>query len=142
MANRQQRRHPGKPQGMTYAQQLAQKKKQDEMWTELAKDTMLEVKSQIEVQRAMWLWVMAMNDAFGIGPDRFKQFADCVDRRAEWFETMKKDGDEEYASEKLRLEAEKVTGIDIQYLYEAEFRAAEARMREEDICDQNHSGGH
>lgn len=37
---------------------------------------------------------------------------------------MKQAVDEDYANEKLRLKAEKVTGMAIRYLYEAEAREA------------------
>ena len=38
---------------------------------------------------------------------------------------MKEEVDEEYANEKLRLKAERVTGMQIQYLYEQEAREAQ-----------------
>ena len=71
-----------------------------------------------------------MNDAFGIGPDRFQKFADCLQDRSEWYEEMVKGADEVYANEKLRKEAERCSGVKIEYLYEAEFREAEKRLRE------------
>ena len=37
---------------------------------------------------------------------------------------MKQAVDEDYANEKLRLKAERVTGMEIRYLYEAEAREA------------------
>lgn len=131
MANRQQRRHPGKPQGMTYAQQLARQRRLQEACEQAAKDTMVQVKSDIHTQRAMWLMCVSMNDAFGIGPERFNKFADCLQKRSDWYEEMRDTVDEEYANEKLRLAAQQCSGVKIDYLYEAEFRAAEARVREE-----------
>lgn len=71
--NRQKRRKPGKPQGMTYADQLARKRQIKEAVQQAAKDTAVQVKADIHTQRAMWLMCVAMNDAFGIGPERFKK---------------------------------------------------------------------
>ena len=116
---------------MTYADQLARQRRIKEACEQAAKDTMVQVKSDIHTQRAMWLMCVAMNDAFQIGPERFKKFAECLQARTEWYEALERGADEEYANEKLRREAERCSGTKIEYLYEAEFRAAEEKMREE-----------
>ena len=61
-------------------------------------------------------------DAYGFGPERMKKFFVALQDNAEEYERMKQAVDEDYANEKLRLKAEKVTGMEIRYLYEAEAR--------------------
>ena len=99
MGNRHQRRHPGKPQGASYADVLAHQRRLKEACQQAANDTMVQLKSDIHTQRAMWLMCVAMNDAFGIGPERFKQFASCLQKRSDWYEEMRDTVDEEYANE-------------------------------------------
>lgn len=89
---------------------------------EATADAAVQVKADIHTQRAMWLMCVAMNDAFGIGPERFKQFAACLQDRSDWYEDLKNGADEEYANEKLRQEASRCSGTEIEYLYEAEMR--------------------
>lgn len=125
--NRQQRRHSGKPRGMSYADELARKRMLREAAHAAANDTMVQLKSDIHVQRVMWLMCVAMNDAFGIGAERFQRFADELQKRSEWYEQMVKGADEECANEKLRQEAERISGIKIEYLYEAEMREAQRK---------------
>lgn len=125
--NRQQRRRHGKSNGMSYADQLAMKRTRIEATRAAANDAMVQIKADIHVQRVMWLMCVAMNDAFGIGPERFERFADKLQERSEWYEQMVKGADEEYANEKLRQEAQRISGIKIEYLYEAEMREAQRK---------------
>lgn len=127
MNRQQRRRNKGKPQGMSYADQLAMKRVRVEATHQAAQSAMVQIQSDIRVQRAMWLMCVAMNDAFGIGPERFQKFADCLQKRTEWFEGMAIDTDEEYANEKLRQEASRCSGVEIEYLYEAEMLAAKKK---------------
>ncbi len=53
---------------------------------------------------------------------RIKKFFVALQDNSEEFERMKNEVDEDYANEKLRLKAERVTGMEIKYLYEAEAR--------------------
>ena len=129
--NRQHRRHAGKPRGMTYADQLAQKQRLRQACEQAAKDTTVMVQTDIRVQKAMWLMCVAMNDAFGIGPARFAKFAEALQARTEWYEKNAAETDEEYANEKLRQEAERCSGMKIEYLYEAELRAAQKKHEQE-----------
>lgn len=135
MANRKQRRHNGKqhgrPQGMSYADELARKRQLREACQKAANDTTVQVQSDIRTQRAMWLMCVTMNDAFGIGPERFQKFAQCLQEWSEWFEELVRGGDEEYANEKLRLEAQRCSGMHIEYLYEAELLAAQKEREQE-----------
>ena len=135
MGNRQQRRHRGKPHGMSYADQLARQRMLKEAAQQAANDTMVQLKADTHTQRAMWLMCVAMNDAFGIGPDRFKKFAECLQDRSDWYEKHKKETDEDFANEKLRKEAERCSGMKIDYLYEAEIRAAQEKYKDEPVTN-------
>ena len=123
--------HKGKPQGMTYAQQLAAQRHREAMLEAAAKDTMIKVQSDIRCQRQLWLCCVAMNDAFGIGAERFQKFAEALQNRTDWWVQMSEDTDEEYANEKLRQEASRISGMEIKYLYEHEMLAAERQAIEE-----------
>lgn len=65
----------------------------------------------------------------GLGPERFKRFAEVLTDLSEDYEKMDRENGPEYANEKLRLRAEQITGMTIEYLYEHEI--AEARRRNE-----------
>jgi hypothetical protein len=116
--NRKQRRHPGKAQGLSYADRLSRQRAVELAAREATMSTAVQIKADIQAQRMLWLACVAMNDAFGIGAERFRRFSECLDERTEWYSTMAKETDEEYANEKLRQEAERCSGIEIKYLYE------------------------
>ena len=116
---------------MSYADVLARKRQLWDACQQAANDTMVQVQSDIHTQRAMWLMCVAMNDALGIGPERFQRFAQCLQERAAWYEELVRGGDEDYASEKLRLEAQRCSGVNIEYLYEAEMLAAQKKYEQE-----------
>ena len=121
--NRKMRRQ-GKPQGASYADVLARKKYQMEMCEKAAYDTTLQIQSEIRTQRALWMSVVAMNRAFGIGPKRFLKYAKELMEVTEWYQEMLDNTDEVYANEKLRREAQKCSGTDIEPLYDAEMYEA------------------
>lgn len=124
MANRKQRRHPAKPQGFTFADQLQRQRMIKELAGNVAKDKMVKVQTEIQVQQQMWLSFLALNDVFGFGADRIEKFAEGVKERSEWYMELVKGGDEEYADEKLRQEAERVLQTKVKYAYEDEREAA------------------
>ena len=127
--NRKMRRQ-GKPQGASYADVLARKKFQREICEKAAYDTTLQIQSEIRTQRALWMSVVAMNIAFGIGPKRFLKDAKELMEVTEWYQEMLDNTDEVYANEKLRREACKVSGTDIEPLYDAEMQEAMERWNE------------
>lgn len=129
MANRKMRRQ-GKPQGASYADVLARKKLQQEAVKAAVNDTTLEIKSEIRTQRALWLSVVAMNRAFGICPKRFMEYAKELMAVTEWYQEMLDNTDEVYANEKLRREACKVSGTDIEPLYDKEMFEALQRWND------------
>ena len=129
MANRKMRRQ-GKPQGASYADVLARKKFQREICEKAAYDTTLQIQSEIRTQRALWMSVVAMNRAFGIGPKRFMEYAKKLMEVTEWYQEMLDNTDEVYANEKLRREAQKCSGTEIEPLYDKEMQEAMERWNE------------
>lgn len=129
--NRHARRHPGKPQGMNYADILARKRQVRDSVDKMAHDTTVKLEADTHTQRAMWLMVVSINDAFGIGPKRMQKFFECLQARSDWVEKLTREGDEVYSYEKLRQAASLVTGMDIEYLYEKDALAAELKHAKE-----------
>lgn len=97
------KKHSGKPRGMNYADMLARKRMIREAVQEAADDATVQLRADMATQKALWLAVCSVADAYGFGPER-----------------IKKEVDTDYAYEKLRLKAERVTGMKIEYLYEHE----------------------
>lgn len=110
--------------GVPLAAKLARDRMIREAMQEAAHDATVQVQSEICTQRALWLAVASIADAYGFGPERMKKFFVALQDNTEEYERMKQAVDEDYANEKLRLKAEKVTGMAIRYLYEAEAREA------------------
>lgn len=121
-----------KPNGMTYAQVLAKQAFVRKAVEKAAADTTVQLQSDIHTQRAMWLMVISIADAFGIGPARMQRdFFPAFQRNTEELIRMEEEVDVDYAYEKLRQRAEEVAGMKIEYLYEheiADARAAHERM--------------
>lgn len=111
--------------GIPLAAKIARERRMREAVQEAAHNAAVQVESDIRTQRALWLSVASIADAYGFGPERIKKFFVALQDNAEEFARMKAEADEDYANEKLRLKAERVTGMQIQYLYEQEARAAE-----------------
>lgn len=74
--------------------------------------------------------VIAMNRAFGIGPKRFMEYAKKLMEVTEWYQEMLDNVDEVYANEKLRREAQKCSGTEIEPLYDKEMQEAMERWNE------------
>ena len=129
MMNRKMRRH-GKRQGESYAEMLARKKHTMEACEKAAYDTTLNIQSEIRTQRALWMSVIAMNRAFGIGPKRFLEYAKELMAVTDWYQEMLDNTDEVYANEKLRREAQKCSGTEIEPLYDKEMQEAMERWNE------------
>lgn len=118
----------GRRKGRTYADKLAQEKRIREAKEQLAADVMVKVRSDMRTQIAQWLMVVTMNDVWGIGPLRFnRDYAPGLDKRIAWFNNMVKEGDLDYAKEKLRLEAQRVTGSPTAFAHDELLAAAKKR---------------
>lgn len=121
------KKHRGLPQGMTYAQKLAQEKRLQKAVEDAAVNETVRVRADIQSQQMLWLCVVSMARAFGLGPKRVSDFFSWLQIVSEWVEDMTKKHGRQYALDKLRQEAEKVTGIPIDYLYEKEILEAKAQ---------------
>ena len=117
------RRAPGRPAGMTLADELARKRMLREAIQNAAEDATVQVRADTATQRALWLAVCSIADAYGIGPERMPRFFVALQENTDELERMRAEVDEDYAYEKLRLKAEQVTGMPITYLYEYEAKA-------------------
>lgn len=133
MANSKKKKkhqHKPLPQGMTYAEKLAQERMVKEAVEKAAKDHTVKLQSDIRVQQAQWLQIVGFARGLHLGPTRVGYGLDGIAAASEWFIEMCEKHGKQYALEKLRQEAEKVTGIPIEYLYERDI--AEARKRNEE----------
>lgn len=132
MGRKERRAMQKKRPGETYADVLARKQMLKQAVRDAARDTSIQLEADIRTQRALWLSSVSVADAFGIGPKRMQLFFDALQANSEELERMRVENGEEYAYEKLREKAERVSGIKIQYLYEHEMREAE-KMHKEDL---------
>ena len=122
------RKKPGKPHGATYADILAEKKARMRAIDKAAEDGMVELRANAHTQRAMWLMVCSVADAYGFGPERMKLFLETLQRNAEELQRMIDDVDEDYAYEKMRRKAEQVTGEKLEYYIDVELKKSRERM--------------
>lgn len=121
----------GRPAGMTFADELAQKRMLREACEKAAHDTTTELRTNIQAQRYTWMVCLALNRAFGFGPTRFSRFLETLQDVSVEVQQMAEETDEEYAWEKIRQRAEAVSGRKITYLYEAEMKAAREKHEKE-----------
>lgn len=121
------KKHRGLPQGMTYAQKLAQEKRLQKAVEDAAVNETVRVRADIQSQQMLWLCVVSMAEAFGLGPKRVSDFFGSLQSVSEWVEDLEKKHGRQYAVDKLRQKAEQVSGIPIDYLYEKEILEAKAR---------------
>ena len=119
--------HRGLPKGMTYADKLAHDRMVRAAVQASANDARVKLETDIRCQRQLWLCCIAMNEAFGIGPERFKRFAEVLTDLSEEYDRIASKDGADYANEKMRQRAEQITGIKIEYLYEHEMVEAQRR---------------
>lgn len=125
--NRQQRRALARKKGpgMTYADQLSRQRAIRTGINLAARDATVQVEADTATQRAMWLMVCSIADAYGFGPKRDGAVLCGVAAEHRGLERMKAEDGDEYAYEKMRQKAERVTGTKIKYLYEPDWRKRE-----------------
>ena len=123
------KKHKGLPKGMTYADKLAQDRMIKQAVEQAANDNMVAIQADIRAQRILWMAIWANNRAFGHAQKNTQKFLGEFVAVADWLdETSQKHG-AEYTLDKLRQQAEKISGTKIGYLYEEEM--IEARKRNE-----------
>ena len=98
-----------------------------------APDATVQVQADTHTQRAMWLMVCSIADAYGFGPKQLQKFFTALQDNTDELERMRAEVDEEYAFEKLRQKAQAVTGMEVHYLYEQEALLAEMQAAKEGV---------
>ncbi len=128
--NREQRRAQArrKAPGMSYAGQLARRRIGQQTLRMAMEDQAVALAADIKCQQMLWGAVIALNEKFGFGEKRTRDFLEAMGVIADEFEAMRAENGYEYAEEKLRQRAEQVSGVKIQYQHEAERAAWEQMM--------------
>lgn len=121
------KKHRGLPKGMTYADKLARDRMIKESVEKAAHDDMVSIQADIRAQRILWMAIWANNRAFGHAQKNTQKFLGEFVEIADWLEETSKKNDAEYALDKLRQQASKISGMEIGYLYEEEMLAARRR---------------
>lgn len=106
----------GKPHGVNYAQVLARQAAIRAGLKKAARDATIQAEADAHTQRAMWLMVCSIADAYGYGPKGMQKFFAALQENTDELERMRTEVDEEYAFEKLRQKAAKVTGMEVHYM--------------------------
>lgn len=118
MNGKRKQGHVSKPHGMNYAQVLARQAAIRAGIEKAAQDAVVQAQADAHTQRAMWLMVCSIADAYGFGPERMRRFFLALQENTDELERMRQEVDEEYAFEKLRQKAQRVTGLEVHYLQE------------------------
>lgn len=74
MSGKGKRARQGKPQGMNYAQVLARQAAIRAGIEKAARDATVQAEADAHTQRAMWLMVCSIADAYGYGPKGMQKF--------------------------------------------------------------------
>ena len=70
------------------------------------------------MQRALWLTVCSLSDAYGFGKVRLDRFFEAYQRNSDELQKMRESVDDDYTFEKLRIRAETVSCREITYLHD------------------------
>ena len=108
---KRKRKHPGKPAGMNFADVL--KARRDRL--QLAMDEAALCNVEQSMQRYLWLMAVSLHDAYGFGPERLQKFFEAFQANSDELARMRREVDDDYAFEKLRIRAEEVSKMDIRY---------------------------
>lgn len=112
------KKRKGLPQGVNYAQVLAEEKRKKDALERYVREKEMQVHAEIQGQRLSWLMVKSISDAYGFGPKRLEPFFEKLKENSDEFLRMTEEVDYDYALEKLRLDVERKVGSKITYLYE------------------------
>ena len=129
--NREQRRLAArqKGHGQTHADVLAKRRIGQATLKMAMEDEAVALAADIKCQQMLWGAVIALNERFGFGEKRTKDFLEAMGEIADEFEKMVSENGYEYAEEKLRQRASEVSGVDIKYQHEAEREAWDKLIR-------------
>lgn len=136
--NRQQRRQQQKAarkaKGESYADVIAKRKIGEATLKMAMEDKAVELAADIKTQRMLWAVIVALNEKYEWGPKRTRDLLEAMDLVLADFATMKEEHGDDYAEEKLRERAAKVSGIDVKYMHEAEIEAYQ-KIKEKEASD-------
>jgi len=90
----------------------------------VARDKTVQDEIDAATQRAMWLMIGSISDAYGFGPKRMERFFAAFTENSEDLQRMIGESGQDYAYEKIRLKAERVTGAEIKHMYDKNWREA------------------
>ena len=135
--NRQERRAQArrKGPGMTHADVIARRKIGKETLRMAMEDQAVALAADIKCQQMLWGAVIALNEQFGFGEKRTREFLEAMGKIADEFEAMREQDGYEYAEEKLRQRASQVSGIDIHYQHEAEIETWKQMITGKEVPD-------
>lgn len=93
--NRQQRRFMKRQKAphQSYADILAQQREAHEAVEKAARDATVKVDADIRTQRALWLSVISMAEAFGLGPKRIQRYFEVLQKNHDWLTALETDDD-------------------------------------------------
>lgn len=128
--NREQRRAEArkKKQGWNYMDVMTQKQIGRQTLRMAMEDEAVALAADIKCQQMLWGAVIALNEQFGFGEKRTRDFLEAMGKIADEFEAMREKDGYEYAEEKLRQRASQVSGVDIRYQHESEIQAWKQMM--------------
>ena len=95
----------------------------------LARDKTVQDEIDAATQRAIWLMICSIADAYGFGPKRMERFFAAFTENSEDLKRMISESGEDYSYEKIRLKAEHVTGAEIKHMYDKNWREALKQSR-------------
>lgn len=135
--NRQERRAQArrKGPGMTHADVIARRKIGQQTLRMAMEDQAVALAADIKCQQMLWGAVIALNEQFGFGEKRTRDFLETMGKIADEFEAMREQDGYEYAEEKLRRRASQVSGIDIHYQHEAEIETWKQMITGKEVSD-------
>lgn len=128
--NREQRRAQArqKKRGETHADVLAKRRIGKQTLRMAMEDQAVALAADIKCQQMLWGAVIALNERFGFGEKRTRDFLEATGEIAEEFDAMVQKNGYEYAEEKLRQRASQVSGVEIHYQHEMEIEAWKQMM--------------
>lgn len=99
MAKKKSGKRIGLPTGMNLAQYIAFESARKSM---IANKEAIIYHANLMTQRALWMCVVAIHDAYGYGQKNINKFLNQMNAVQEEYVQMVEDGDEEYADECIR----------------------------------------
>jgi hypothetical protein len=125
--SKKKRTHHSKPHGggVSFAQRLAQQRMLQQALTDEVAIKQANLWAKQDTQRALWLMVIAVAEAFHIGPMRLsRDFFPVLDNLNQELQQMREENGDVYAFEKLKQRAEQVSGMEIRHFYDPDPAAA------------------